>query len=284
MFKIGKIISKYKNASLLILLIFISLFSITLSTGQSNFSPKKIGNSIFSILQIAVNSTGNFITGTFNSIGELKKLKEEQQILLLKVQKYQIRDRDFLEINQENKRLKEQLDFKDSSDFTLISAEIIAHNPGNIFTSFVIDKGTLQGVERNMPVLAFQDGFQGLVGKIMETSLLTSKISLIIDNTSYVAAKLLESRYNGLTNGLGSINGNLLMNYVSKNAYNSIKEGDLVISSGMKSIYPGGIYIGRVRNIEVPEWQTSLVLEIEPIIDFSKLEYVLILSGEETGE
>jgi len=280
MFNPGNFIRKYKSASLLFLCILISFLLISLSTGKLNFAPKRLGSSVFSIFQLTVNSTSNFFSNTFNSIGELKKLKSEQELLLLKVQEYQIRDRSFLELKEENIRLREQLDLKKTSNFTFVSAEIIAHDPGNTFTSFVINKGSSHGININMPVLAYQDGFQGLVGKVIETTYLTSKIILIIDNTSYVASRLLESRYDGLTNGEGVKTSNLIMNYVSKNARKSLNEGDLVVTSGMQSIYPGGIYIGRIRNIDVPEWQTSLVLKIEPVIDFTSLEYVLILTGE----
>lgn len=280
MFNFGKIIVKYKSASFLLLLVSLSLIMISLSTGQVNFSPKRIGSSAFSIFQITIKATTGFFSNTFNSISELKELKIEKESLLLQVRKYQLRDRNFLDLKQENIRLKEQLDFKKTSEFLFVPAEIIAKDPGNIFLSYVLNKGSSSGIEVNMPVLGFQDGFQGLVGKVIETSFLTSKIILIIDNSSYVASRLLESRYDGLSHGLGVETSKIEMNYVSKNALKSINEGDLVISSGMQSIYPRGIYVGRIRNIEVPEWKTSLVLEIEPVIDFTKLEYVLILTGE----
>ncbi len=280
MFKLGKIIKKYKSSSLLLLLIIFSLLLISFSTGVNDFSLKKVGTSVFSIFQLSISSSSKFITNTFNSIGELQKLKEDQASLLKMVQNYQMRDRSFLELKQENDRLRKLLNFKNSANYNFVPAEIIAQDPGNIFTSFVVNKGTIHGIERNMPVLAYQNGLQGLVGKVIETGPYSSKIILIIDDISFVAARLLESRYDGLLNGLGTRNGNLIMNYVSKNAYKIITEGDLIISSGLQSLYPRGIYIGRVRSIKSPEWQTSLVLEIEPIIDFTKLEFVLILTGE----
>ena len=280
MIRLGKTITKYKSSSLLILLISISLILMSISSGRYNFSPKKIGNSVFAVFQIAVNSTSNFITDTLNSISELKKLKTEHDALLEMIQKYQLKERGFIELKQENLRLKKQLDFKISSDYILKSAEIIANEPGNVFSSIVINRGTSHGVKNNMTVIAYQNGFQGLVGKIIEEGPLTSKILPISDNLSYVAARMQESRYEGLINGLGHIHGSLVMNYVNKNAFKSLKEGDLVITSGMQSIYPRGIYIGRIRGIDIPEWQTSLVLEIEPVIDFSRLEYVFILTGE----
>ncbi len=280
MIRIGKTITKHKSSSLLLLLITISIVLLSYSSGKYNFSPKIIGNSVFSVFQIAVNSTSNFVTNTLNSIGELKKLRAEHDYLLEKIMEYQIRDRDYIEVKLENDRLKLQLDFKLSSEYIFKAAEIIAQEPGNIFNSIVINRGTSQGVENNMPVIAYQYGYQGLVGKIIEAGPYTSKILPIFDNTCYVAARLMETRYEGLINGSGNRNGSLLMNYVTKNAFKSLKEGDLVVTSGMQSIYPPGLYIGRIREIDNPEWQTSLVLGIEPVIDFSRIEYVLILTGE----
>ena len=176
MLRLGKTITKYIGSSLLFLLILISLFSISISICINNFSFKRLGSSVFSIFQISVNSSANFISNTFNSIGELQKLKEEQVILIKKVQEYQIRDRSFLELKQENEKLRKQLDFQIISEHKFISAEIIAQNPDNIFTSFVVNKGTTHGIEKHMPVLAYHDGFQGLVGKVLESSLYTSKI------------------------------------------------------------------------------------------------------------
>lgn len=280
MTRLGKNIKKYRSSSLLLVLIIISLVFMAFSSEKYDFSPKIIGNSVFSVFQITVNGASTFISDTLNSIGELRKLRFEHDSLLEKILEYQIRDRDYIEVKQENFRLKKQLDFKTSSDYIFKPAEVIAHEPGNIFNAIIINKGTFHGVKDNMPVIAYQYGYQGLVGKIIETGYLTSKIIPVYDTTSYVAARMLESRYEGLINGLGNKNGSLVMNYVSKNAFKSLKNGDLVVTSGMQSIYPRGLYIGRIRGIDMPEWQTSLVLEIEPVIDFSRLEYVLILTGD----
>ncbi len=280
MTELRKTVTKYKSILLLVLLIVISLFLMGYSSDKYNFLPKKIGNSIFSVFQIAVDSTSNFVTDKVDSVGELKKLRSEHGILLEKILEYQIRDRDYIEVKQENIRLKKQLDFKISSEYIFKSAEIIAQEPGNIFKTIVINRGTADGIKNNMPVIAYQYGYQGLVGKIIETSPLTSRILPIFDNTSYIAARLLETRYEGLINGSGNKNDLLLMNYVTKNALKSLRDGDLVVTSGMQSIYPRGLYIGRIRGIDSPEWKTSLILKIEPVIDFSRIEYVLVLTGE----
>ncbi len=280
MFRIGKSLKKYSNSTTLLLLLLISVILLMLNSSRYDISPKKIGTSFFSIFQIAASKSSSFISNTINSIDELKQLKTEHDILLGKMEDYQRRERDFIELKEENLRLREQLNLKETSVYKFESARVIAHEPGNIFNSFVIDKGSRMGIEKNMPVIAYQNGFQGLVGKVIEVSMFTSRIIPIIDNTSFVAARLLDSRYEGLVNGDPDSENSLIMNYVSKNAIKLIQEGDLVISSGFQSIYPSGIYIGRIRGIDVPEWQTSLVINIDPIIDFSKLEYLLVLTGE----
>lgn len=280
MIRFREFVIRHKSGSLLILIIIISFVLMSVSSGKHNFMPKRIGTDVFSVFQIAVKSTSNFFTDTINSINELKKLKSEHDLLLKEVHEYQVLERDIIELKQENFRLKKQLDFKTSSDYNIVPAEIIAQEPGNIFNSIIINKGTHHGVKNDMPVIAYQDGFQGLVGKVLEAGTLTSKIMPIFDNSSYVASRMLQNRYEGLMNGSGDKYSTILMHYVTKNAIKSLKEGDLVITSGMQSIYPRGIYIGRIRDIDIPEWQTSLVLEIEPVIDFSRLEYVFVLTGD----
>ena len=71
-----------------------------------------------------------------------------------------------------------------------------------------------------------------------------------------------------------------MLKYVKKRARTEIRYGDLLITSGMSSIYPEGIYIGRVRTIGAKEYESTLALTVEPIIDFSKLEYVFVLRQE----
>jgi hypothetical protein len=75
------------------------------------------------------------------------------------------------------------------------------------------------------------------------------------------------------------------MRYVKKIAIDAFGYGDLVVTAGLGGIYPKGINIGRVRIIRARDYETSLELEIEPIIDFSRLEYVFVLrAAEETPQ
>ena len=121
------------------------------------------------------------------------------------------------------------------------------------------------------------DGYQSLVGKVVEVGALSSVVKPITDSTLYVPAVLQKFRYRGLVNGL-------VMDFVSREASSRIGCGDLVVTSGFNGSYPENIYIGKVKSISGKEYETSLRLEIEPFVDFFRLEYVFVLAGEGKNE
>jgi len=78
------------------------------------------------------------------------------------------------------------------------------------------------------------------------------------------------------------------MRFVPKRAREEINIGDIIITSGMGGIYPAGINIGRVAGVNIPEYETTLEVEVNPMIDFSRLEYVFVIEAKtgdtDTGE
>lgn len=280
MIRFSTFIKKHRKWSLLTGLLLFSIILLSISTKSVVLKPKQLGFSVISIVQSGLSEIGGFISDTVNSVGELRRLKQEYSELQEKLAQYRELERDYIQIVRENRILRRQLELSSSLSFERIPAEIIAKDPGNEFSSIIVNKGKRHGVEKDMPVIAFQDGFQGLVGKVIETGAITSIIMPLHDEACFVAARLQESRYEGLVQGSGNANRNLIMDYVKKRAKEEIQYGDLVTSSGMQSIYPKGIFIGRVRAMNAQEWESSLKLEVEPIIDFSRLEYVFILKEE----
>ncbi len=273
-------IKKHKDLNLLILLLIVNLIVLNISSGGGLINPRQAGFTVISVFQNALHSTGSFFSNTVNSINELKELKKSYDDLQSKIVEYQEIERNIAELTKENTSLREQLGFSKNSTLVNIPAEVIGKDPGNEFNTININKGSRDGIRKDMPVIALQDGYHGLVGKIVEVGLQNSKVLPIYDTSTYVSARLMTARYEGLISGAGNENETLLMNYVKKRAREEIQYNDYVITSGMKSIYPKGIYIGRVIAIEGKEWDTSLQLEIEPIIDFTRLEYVYILNGD----
>lgn len=279
-------VSKHRTGTSLAALLVLSVLLLSFSGGNVSFRPKAIGLAVFSIFENTFTQTGSFFSRTVTSISELKKLQTKYNALRDQLSRYETVERDIVELRQENKMLRQQLGFSQTVPYGHIPAEVIGKDPGNLFSSIVIDKGSREGVRKDMPVVAFQNGFQGLVGKVLVVSPNSSVVQPIVDPNCYVAARLQATRYEGLVSGTGSATDQVIMNYVQKRARDEIKYGDLVITSGMSSIYPKGIYVGRVRTIVAKEWETSLELTLQPVVDFARLEYVFVLSraaNESTG-
>ncbi len=272
--------TKSHRAGVLLLIYIVVSFILLIFFGQrAIIRPQQAGQAIFSVFQHGISSVGKFFSNTVNSIQELKVLKTEIKELQTKVSDYEIISRDIDALRQENERLREQLELSGKLEYSNISAEIIGKDPSNYFTTLTINKGLKNGIRENMPVIAFMDGYTGLIGKVVEAGYLTSMIRPIFDQASFVAARFQGSRYDGLVEGTGSSGKNLIMRYVNILARDNIKYNDNIVTSGYNSIYPSGIIIGSLKKIIPEQSQTSLLLEIEPVIDFSRLEYVYVLDG-----
>ncbi|MDR0555012.1 MAG: rod shape-determining protein MreC [Treponema sp.] len=267
---------------LFVVLAFISFALLFFSTRSFLIDFRNIGLSVFSGVRGGVYGVSSFFSRTVLSIQELAKLRQEYAELVERVARYEQLERSAAEIRQENHRLREQLDFAQTIRYRHIPAEIIGRDPDNNYSAFVINKGKLDGVIYNMPVIAFQNGVQALAGKVVLAGQMESLVMPIFDVSSFVSARLAESRYDGLVEGRGKREYPLLMRLINKRARDEIRFGDLVITSGLDgvvkgAVYPGGIVIGRVSRILYQEYETSMEVELEPSLDFSKLEYVFVI-------
>ncbi|MFA6008331.1 MAG: rod shape-determining protein MreC, partial [Candidatus Shapirobacteria bacterium] len=177
-------------------------------------------------------------------------------------------------------RLKDQLGFAQNMTGIKASAQIIAKDPGNIYSSYIIDKGISSGIGKNMAVAAFQNGMQGLAGKIIEARNATSVVLPIFDQRFFVSARLSRTRTEGLVSGQGSADNVLVMRYIPKLNAAEIQIGDMVVTSGLDSIYPSDLAIGRVKEILLPEYSSSAVILLDPTLSFSKLEYLFVIQKE----
>ena len=260
-----------------ILFALLSFFLLLTSSRMVAGIPEQIGLSIMSVLQQVFDTVGNFFSSTVTSITELRELQKKYQDLLKRTELLKVYERDYVQLKRENELLKEQLGLLETIQYEAIPARIIAKDPNNQFYAIILNKGIKDGIKRNMAVIAYQNGIEGLVGRIIEVSSHASIVLPIFESSSYIAARLSTSRYEGLVNGRGSDTSNLVMQCVRKSAKNEIQLGDIIVTSGFQSLYPPEIAIGRVKKIEEPKYVSSLEISVEPILDFSRIEYVFIL-------
>lgn len=259
-------------------LILASFITLMISTQSLTGISKQAGLTIISFFQRGFSSVGSFVSDTINSISELRRLEESHRALLAQVESLGRMEREFADLKQENDRLRKLLQLSSEASYSFVAARIIAKDPGNLYSTFILDKGASHGIRKNQAVIAYQDGLEGLVGRVIEVSRASCLVIPIFDSASFIGVRMDRSRYEGLAMGSGSDELPLVVQYIKKRARDEIQFGDLVVTSGLRSLYPPGIKVGRVNRLRFPDYLTSIELEIEPIIDFSRLEYVFIIS------
>jgi rod shape-determining protein MreC len=169
----------------------------------------------------------------------------------------------------ENHRLRRLLAFKARSPYAVISARVIAKLENALDRIVEIDAGSLQGVRQNMAVVTPA----GLAGRILEAREGTSTIQLLNNHNFKASARVQRSRVLGIVEYQEQ--DGLLLTSVAKNS--DIKPGDVVVTSEMSSIFPEGIRIGIVNEINVDNTSLFMEVTLTPDVDLSQLEEVFVV-------
>jgi len=265
-------------------LMAVSFSLLLFSTRSLILNVRDAGLSVFSGVRGRVDDVSSVVSRSILSVQELAKLRTEYSELLERVARYERLERSAAEINQENIRLKEQLAFSQGLTYRHIPAKLIGRDPDNLYSALVINKGSRSGVARDMAVIAWQGGSQALVGKVIQVRAYESLVMPLYDSSLLVASRFAASRYEGIVEGQGNPDLPMRMRFIPKRARDMISQGDLVVSSGMGGVYPPDINIGRISNVSYHEYEISMEAELEPLIDFSRLEYVFVIEEKDNDD
>lgn len=260
--------------------IFLSILGLTLvavTSGRASGAGvlSTVGGAVGGI-QRGIAAVGRGFSNTVRSVGELRRLREDYEAVLSRMETYRRLQGTVEELEDENRRLREQLGFAARVESPVVAAEVIAKESGALFRSLTINRGSRHGIRPQQAVVAYVAGRAGLIGRTIDVTGGTAIVLPIYAADSFVAARLQDSRHDGIVAGTGRDDGTITMSYVPRSARNEIRYGDSVVTSGLNSVFPPEIPIGRVRGVESPAYTATLVIDIEPIVDFSRVEYVFV--------
>lgn len=261
----------------LVLMIAFSGISLGFSGGGFIVNFDKLGFTVFSSLQKAVHAVENVFTGTVTAVRDMAHLRSEYQQLTEKLKDYEFLQRNNTEIRKENERLKEQLDFATEIKYRNIPAQIIGRNPDSQYSGITLNKGARNGIKKGMPVIAVQAGNVGVVGRIITVGVGTSMMMPVYDVRCNISSRIQNTRDLGIVSGNGSSDGALSLKYIRKRVMDDFNYGDIVVTSGENGNYMRDIPVGRISKIIVLDYDSSLNIELDPIIDFNRLENVLVI-------
>ena len=260
----------------LVLTIVPSVFSIM---GYRSLA-KNIAGTVTMPVRWVATTIGNAFEGWGKYFGSIKALDEKNQALIDEnaALKEQLQNAELLE--KENERLRDYLDMKNKyPSFKMEEGMIISHSSGNYITNFTLNRGTLHGIQPNMPVVTKD----GIVGYVVEVGLNWCMVSTLIETATSVGAYIPRSEVVGIVSGDYSMRqeGTCKIGYIDAAA--DVVIGDTVYSSGTGSVYPADLKIGTVTSIEVDEYNRTLVATVTPAVDFSSLKWVMVITGYENG-
>ena len=200
---------------------------------------------------------------------DLEKLREENGALRAEQVAYS-------EILAENMRLRALAGFKQGyTQFSMLGANVIARDYGSWTNTIVIDRGTDSGLSRYMPVIIPQ----GLVGFVSEVYLNSARVQLITDPRTSVSAIVQRpsSRTVSLVKGSGNLPNRLTFINLPREA--DVIKDDTLITSGYGGVYPPGLLVGRVEQVEDDVTGTLKQAVAVPAADLSRLEEVFVITS-----
>ena len=259
MYGIYLTIVKYKDH-------FIFAFAVVFSTFilLNNKNPK------MSIVRGKATEVVSFFSSPFTWVQSLISLEKENQLLREKNLVLSLQVESMLNLQNENNALMEMLEFKKNEKFIIKSAKVVNKGIQPNLLSIIIDRGTVDGVKNDLPVLTPK----GVVGKTIETSRNNSIVQLISDANFRLSTRILPS---GATGILRFINGETAeIREVQKNVVINI--GDKVVTSGFSDIYPAGLPVGTVKGVYQDRGSFQKVVSIALPNNLNAFQHVFIIT------
>ncbi|MFN6964585.1 MAG: rod shape-determining protein MreC [Pyrinomonadaceae bacterium] len=227
-------------------------------------------------VQSPVTTVSAAVSNYFASIANLRTAQDENSRLRQQIQELEVQVNQSKGLADENDRLRTLLELKEQSKYKVLPARIIGRDPSVWFESSIIDRGSLDGVKLNMPVVA--NG--GIVGRVTAVSPLTAQVDLVTRDKSGVGAVVGEI---GSSNTLGVVTGSgrrdvLEMKYVP--GYLDVQPGQAVYTTGQDGIYPAGLKIGEIVQVVTGSATTPHQIFIKPAAGISSMQEVGVLLYE----
>ncbi len=265
---------------ILILLILLLIFNYTLKDDRKLSKVESVFKDTVTCIIKVLRTPIDYIGDIISDFKELKDVQKENQLLKDSLEKVDYVNTENIELKRQIEKLKEELDIEYSlTDYEYLNSTIISRNIGYWYNTITIDKGSYNGVKKDMPVV----NKQGLIGRVVSTTNFTSVVKLITttDTSNKLSVLVTDGNYDlyGLLYQYDEVDNLLLVEGISNT--DKVNINDLVYTSGMGGIFPSGIMIGKVTSISTDSYGLSKIIKVSPSVDFSSLNYVTILKRKD---
>lgn len=271
---------KFKLPGKYVLLIFTAIcLSLMIITFTTDFKASLLDNAAGAVIvpfQRGIATISTWMVEMVEERRSVNELIEENLALQEQIDALTNENTLLMQDKYELSNLRElyELDLQ-YSEYEKIGARIIASNSSNWFNSFIIDKGTDDGIMVNMNVIAGS----GLVGIVVETGSNWARVNSIINDSSYVSASVLHTQDNMVVSGdMQLIEQGVIAYSQLIDKEGLVQKGDKIVTSNISDKYLPGILIGYVASVEMDSNNLTKSGYITPVVDFEHLSEVLVIT------
>ncbi len=215
--------------------------------------------------------SGSSFLGYFASV---HRLQDENNQLKQQLRDQTWENNSLREYVYENQQLQKLLDFKQRNElrFVLLGARVISRSSSNWYSTMVIDRGSDDGVKKDMVVVSDA----GLVGRVNAVGPHTAEVLLVLDGEGAVGSMVSESGTQGVIEGNKEDPGVLRMIDLPYDA--NLTPGQTVVTSGLGGIFPKDVPIGQVLQFNKGGSDLDMYALVQPYVDFNRIQDVFIIT------
>lgn len=260
---------------------FLGIIIYTMNNEKKDAVSSSLGSAI-NPLQKVVYTIGDRIKESLDFFLNFSNVKNENKDLTKENTELKNKLLEYDKLKEENDRLREVLNFKNSkANYEYIGTEIIGYSGESFSDGYIIDKGENDGLKKDMVVISDK----GLVGQVTSTGSNWAIVESLLNENIAVSVMVNSTRETtGILKGYVTRTNNGLTKVTNLPLDSEIKEGDVILTSGLGQIYPKEIRIGEVISVESDEIKVMKTAIVKPYVDFNKLEELFVVVPKETRE
>jgi rod shape-determining protein MreC len=240
---------------------------------QSRTLLQTLGKPLADLIAIPLelfSSADRRVAGVWDRYVALRKVEEENRQLRREIEFLRGQAADLREMAAANQRLGALLRFQANTPSQTVAARVVGRDATNWYHGVLLDKGEQDGIQAEMGVITLT----GAVGRVVKTRASSSVVLLITDPNNAVTSLIQRTRDEGIIEG--TFEGKARMKYIP--LLSTVRIGDPVVTSGLTGGFPKGVPIGTITNIQKDEGGLFQTAEVQPEVDFTKLEEVLVVT------
>lgn len=268
----------FLNKRLIVLLVsiilLVALIGISLKERNSLTWPEQFVKDTVGVVERVFQKPANYVAGFFENVEDVKRTYEENKKLKAKLDATADLSAEVKKLADENEKLRE-LTGKEKSlnDYTEVQATVVSRNPDKWYDLVGIDKGAQQGIKKDMAVITPK----GLVGRVKSVSQFTSSVELLssMSRTNRVSAIVQgQEKIFGLIEGYDKEKQLLLFTKIGSDA--EVAKDQLVVTSGLGDIFPKGLVIGKIVDVQPDPYGLTKTAYVKPAADLNDVEHMIV--------